>query len=145
MRIKTSRFGEIEIDEARVIRFTEGLIGFPDDKEFIIMEHRSDSPFMWLQSVSKPDLAFVIMNPFQVFPEYLKDLSQEEENALKPDDNETVMIVAIVTIPNGKPEESTLNLMGPVVIDPVTNKGKQVILANSGYSHRHPITFKANK
>jgi flagellar assembly factor FliW len=145
MRIKTSRFGEIEIDEARVIRFTEGLIGFPDDKEFIIMEHRSDSPFMWLQSVSKPDLAFVIMNPFQVFPEYLKDLSQEEENALKPDDNETVMIVAIVTIPKGKPEESTLNLMGPVVIDPVTNRGKQVILANSGYSHRHPIMFKANK
>lgn len=145
MNIKTSRFGEIEIDKERIIQFTDGLIGFPDEKEYIVMEHRSDSPFMWLQSVSKPDLAFVIMNPFQVFPEYLKDISQEEENTLKPDNNETVMIFAIVTIPNGKPEESTLNLMGPVVIDPVTNKGKQVILANSGYSHRHPITFKANK
>ncbi len=145
MRIKTSRFGEIEIDKGRVIKFTEGLIGFPDDREFIIMEHRSDSPFMWLQSVTRPDLAFVIMNPFQVYPEYLKDISQEEENALKPDDNETVMIFAIVTIPNGKPEESTLNLMGPVVIDPATNIGKQVILANSGYSHRHPIMFKADK
>ncbi|MBN1903849.1 MAG: flagellar assembly protein FliW [Deltaproteobacteria bacterium] len=145
MNIKTSRFGDIEIDKGRVIQFTEGLIGFPDEREYIVMEHRSDSPFMWLQAVGNPDLAFVIMNPFQVFPEYLKDISQEEENALKPDNNETVMIFAIVTIPNGKPEESTLNLMGPVVIDPVTNKGKQIILANSGYSHRHPITFKANR
>ncbi len=145
MNIKTSRFGEIEIDKERIIQFTDGLIGFPDEKEYIVMEHRSDSPFMWLQSVNKPDLAFVIMNPFQVFPEYLKDIPQEEENALKPDNNETVMIFAIVTIPNGKPQESTLNLMGPVVIDPVTNKGKQVILANSGYSHRHPIMFKTDK
>ncbi|NLD38857.1 MAG: flagellar assembly protein FliW [Desulfatiglans sp.] len=143
MNIKTSRFGDIEIDKGRVIQFPDGLIGFPDDKEYIVMEHRSDSPFMWLQSVGNPDLAFVIINPFQVYPEYLKDISQEEENALKPDNNETVTIFAIVTIPTGKPHESTLNLMGPVVIDPVTNKGKQVILANSGYSHRHPVTFKA--
>jgi flagellar assembly factor FliW len=142
MIIKTSRFGEIDIDKGRVIQFNEGMIGFPEDKEYIIMEHKSDSPFMWLQSVSSPGLAFVIMNPFQIYPGYLKDISPEEENELKPDKNETVMIFAVVTIPNGKPEESTLNLMGPIVIDPATNKGKQVILANSGYSHCYPITFK---
>ncbi|NLA75615.1 MAG: flagellar assembly protein FliW, partial [Deltaproteobacteria bacterium] len=92
MNIKTSRFGEIEIEEKRIILFNEGLIGFPDEKEYIIIEHRSGSPFMWLQSVNNPDLAFVIMNPFQVFPGYLKDISPEEENILKPDKNEAVMI-----------------------------------------------------
>jgi flagellar assembly factor FliW len=145
MIIKTSRFGDIEIDENRVIQFNEGLIGFPEDKAYIIMEHKNDSPFMWLQSISSPELAFIIINPFQIYPEYLKDISPEEENSLKPDNNETIMIFTIVTIPNGKPEESTLNLMGPVVIDPATNNGKQVILANSGYSHRYPLTFKANR
>jgi flagellar assembly factor FliW len=145
MIIKTSRFGEIDIDKSRFIQFSEGLIGFPEDKEYIIMEHKSDSPFMWLQSVNSPGLAFVIMNPFQIYPGYLKDISPEEENALKPDNNETVMIFAIVTIPNSKPEESTVNLMGPVVVDTVSNKGKQVILANSGYSHRYPLTFKTNR
>jgi|WetSurMetagenome_2_1015567.scaffolds.fasta_scaffold1163280_1 flagellar assembly factor FliW len=142
MIIKTTRFGEIEIDKGRIILFNEGLIGFPENKEYIVMEHKPDSPFMWLQSVNNPGLAFVIMNPFQIFPGYLKDITPEEENALKPDNNETVMIFAIVTIPNGKPEESTVNLMGPVVVDTVTNKGKQVILANSGYSHHHPIAFR---
>ena len=142
MIIKTTRFGEIEIDENRVIHFSEGIIGFPEDKEFVVMEHKPDSPFMWLQSLTSPGLAFVIMNPFLVYPDYLKDLSPEEEKELKPGSNDTVMIFAIVTIPTGKAGESTINLMGPVVIDPEAKEGKQVILANSGYNHRHPLNLK---
>ncbi len=142
MILKTTRFGEIEIDESRVINFPEGLIGFPEDKKYIVMEHKPDSPFMWLQSLTSPGLAFVIMNPFQVYPAYLKDISPEEEKALKPGNNEEVMVFAIVTIPNGRATESTVNLMGPVVIDSEERKGKQVILANSGYNHRHPLNIK---
>ena len=141
MIIKTTRFGEIEIDESRAIHFSEGLAGFPEDEKYIIMEHKPDSPFMWLQSLDSPELAFVIMNPFLVYPDYLKDISPEEEKALKPGSNETVMIFTIVTIPGGRAEESTVNLMGPVVIDQDIKEGKQVILANSGYSHRYPLNL----
>jgi flagellar assembly factor FliW len=142
MIIKTTRFGEIEIDESRAINFAEGIVGFPEDKKYVLMEHKPGSPFMWLQSLNSPGLAFVVMNPFQVFPDYLKDISPEEENTLKPGSNETVMIFSIVTIPSGRADESTVNLMGPVVIDPEIKEGKQVILANSGYSHRHPLNLK---
>ena len=142
MIIRTTRFGEIEIDENRAIHFSEGLIGFPEDKEYIIMEHNTDSPFMWLQSLTTPALAFVIVNPFQVYTDYLKDISPEEENVLRPGKNESVIIFAIVTIPHGRVSESTVNLMGPVVIDPEAKEGKQVILANSDYSYRHPLNFK---
>jgi len=142
MIIKTTRFGEVEIDESRVIHFSEGIVGFPEDKKYVVLEHKPDSPFMWLQSLTSPGLAFVIMNPFLVYPDYLKDMSPEEENALKPGSNESVMIFAIVTIPSGKAAESTVNLMGPVIIDPEAKKGKQVILANSGYKHRHPLNLK---
>ena len=142
MIIRTTRFGEIEIDESRAIHFSEGLIGFPEDNKYIIMEHKPDSPFMWLQSLTTPALAFVIVNPFQIYTNYLKDISPEEENVLKPGKNETVMIFTIVTIPHGRAEESTVNLMGPVVIDPESKKGKQVILTNSDYSHRHPLNLK---
>lgn len=142
MIINTTRFGEIDIDETRTIHFSEGIIGFPEDKEYVVMEHKPGSPFMWLQSLTSPELAFVIMNPFQVYPDYMKNLSPEEENALKPGSNESVMIFAIVTIPSGRAVESTVNLMGPVVIDPEAKEGKQVILANSGYNHRHPLNLK---
>jgi flagellar assembly factor FliW len=142
MIIKTTRFGEVEIDESMVIHFSEGLIGFPDDKKYFILEHKPDSPFMWLQSITSPQLAFVMMDPFQIYPDYLKDVSPEDEIELKPDSNETVMIFTIVTIPHGRAGESTTNLMGPVIIDPVVKEGKQVILANYNYSHCHPLTFK---
>ena len=142
MILKTTRFGEIEIDESSAIHFSEGLVGFPEDKKYFIMEHNPDSPFMWLQSLNSPGLAFVIMNPFLVYPDYLKDISTEEEKNLKPGSNEAVMIFSIVTIPGGRAGESTVNLMGPVVIDPEAKEGKQVILANSGYSHRHPLNLK---
>lgn len=142
MNIKTTRFGEVEIDESRVIHFPEGLIGFPDDKKYIILEHKPNSPFMWLQSLTSPGLAFVIMNPFLVYPDYLKDISPEEEIAMKPGTNETVMIFTIVTIPQGRAGESTTNLLAPVIIDPEAKEGKQAIMANYDYSHRHPINFK---
>ena len=141
MNIKTSRFGEIDIDENRIIYFSEGLVGFPDDKKYVVLEHKPGSPFMWLQSLISPGLAFVIMNPFQVYPEYLKEISPEEEKVLKPGENDNVMIFTIVTIPGGKAEDSSVNLMAPVVIDPAANEGKQVILANSDYNHRHPLNL----
>ena len=142
MIIKTTRFGEIEIDESRAVHFSEGIVGFPDDNKYIVLEHKPESPFMWLQSLTSPGLAFVIMNPFLVYPDYLKDISPEEENDLKPGSNKNVMVFTIVTIPNGRAEESTVNLLGPVIIDPEIKEGKQVILANSGYNHRHPLNIK---
>lgn len=142
MIIQTTRFGNVEIYENRAIHFAEGLVGFPEDNKYAIMEHKPDSPFMWLQSLTSPDLAFVLTNPFLTYPDYLKDISKEEENTLKPGKNNTVMIFAIVTIPNGRVEGSTVNLMGPVVIDDDIKEGKQVILANSGYNHRHPLNLK---
>ena len=145
MIIKTTRFGKIEIDESRAIHFPEGLIGFPEDKDYVVMEHKPGSPFMWLQSLTSPGLAFVITNPFLIYPDYLKEISPEEENMLKPGKDENVMIFAIVTIPPGKSEESTVNLMGPVVIAPDEKAGRQVILANSGYNHRFPLNMNKTK
>ncbi len=142
MIIKTTRFGDVEIDESRVINFKEGLIGFPEDKKYIIMDHKPGSPFMWLQSLTSPELAFVVMDPFQVYPDYLKEISPEEEREMETGNNEPVIIFAIVTIPGGRVTESTVNLMGPIVVDPEAKEGKQVILASSGYSHRHPLNLK---
>ena len=81
VNIKTTRFGEVEIDENCAIHFPDGLLGFQEQKDYIILEHKPDSPFCWLQSWTSPDLAFVITNPFLVKNNYLEDLSPDE-NAL---------------------------------------------------------------
>ena len=140
--IKTARFGEIEVDESKTIHFKDGLPGFQKNKDFIILEHKPGSPFLWLQSMDTPALAFVMINPFLIKRDYLQALSKEEEALLKNENNDELIVFTLVTIPRGQAEKATANLMGPIVIESGTRNAKQVILANSGYSHCQPIILK---
>lgn len=140
--IKTARFGEIEVDESKTIHFKDGLPGFQKNKDFIILEHKPGSPFLWLQSMDTPALAFVMINPFLIKRDYLQALSKEEEALLKNENDDELIVFTLVTIPRGQAEKATANLMGPIVIESRTRNAKQVILANSGYSHCQPIILK---
>lgn len=137
--IKTTRFGELKIDQEGVIHFPEGLLGFQDNKDYVILEHREDSPFCWLQSMNSPELAFVLTNPLIVMKEYLENLSSDEKKLFKTENGGNPIIFALVTIPPGEVEKMTVNLLGPLVIDAASRTGRQVILVNSGYSHHHPF------
>ena len=139
LTINTTRFGEMELEENRVIYFPEGLLGFLEYKKYVILEHKPDSPFCWLQSVELPSLAFVMINPFMVKNDYLEKLSPDEKRFFSKENGDETIVFTIVTIPPGKVEEMTVNLLGPLVIDVKTRTGRQVILNNSGYNHRHPL------
>jgi flagellar assembly factor FliW len=138
---KTTRFGEIEVDESRAIHFADGLPGFHDKRDFIILEHKPGSPFLWLQSMDTPDLAFVMINPFLMKSDYLQDLSPEEEALLKNKNDDEIIVFSLVTIPRGQVEKATVNLMGPIVVESKSRNARQVILANSGYSHCQQMIF----
>ncbi|MFC1825504.1 flagellar assembly protein FliW [Thermodesulfobacteriota bacterium] len=139
MKTETLRFGVIEVEEERVIHFPDGILGFPENKDFVIMEHKPDSPFMWLQSMSTPELAFVITNPFLVKPDYLDNLTPGERAFFSTENGNNLTIFVLVTIPPGQVEKMTVNLLGPLAIDIESRTGKQVILPNSGYHHRYPL------
>ena len=139
VRLKTSRFGEIEIDQTRSLHFPEGILGFPEQKEYVILEHKPGSPFCWLQSMESPDLAFVMVDPLLVRSDFLEGLSPSDRRWFEPEDGVQKAVFALVTIPPGRVDQMTVNLLGPVLIDLKTRTARQVILANSGYSHRHPF------
>ena len=138
-KIQTSRFGEIEVDDHRVIQFREGILGFPKQKSYAIIENTKGSPFLWLQSMEVPELAFVVTNPFSFKKDYLQSLSTEELSLFKNEEGTDWVIFSLVTVPAGHPEKATMNLLGPLVIDTKMRSGRQVILPNSGYSHRQPL------
>jgi len=141
--IETTRFGRLEMEQSRIIHFPAGLLGFPANKDFVILEHKPNSPFCWLQSVDSPALAFVLTNPFLVQTDYLEGLSPTEKEIFGQGENGSQKVVfVLVTIPRGEPEKMTVNLLGPLVIDIATKTGSQVVLADSHYSHRHPFTFQ---
>lgn len=138
-QIKTTRFGDVEIEENRCIRFPLGLPGFPEQRHFALMEHRPGSPFMWLQSTDTPDLAFVVMDPFLIVSDYLQDLSDQDRAMVSGENGARPLLLSIVNIPPGEPRKMTANLLGPLVIDVNSRTGKQVILSGSGYHTRHPV------
>ncbi|MCF8061393.1 MAG: flagellar assembly protein FliW [Deltaproteobacteria bacterium] len=137
MQIKTTRFGEIELDEDRLLRFPEGMIGFPDMKNYVLLEHKPGSPFMWLQSTESPDLAFVLINPHLIQGDYLERIPSKERSQLAGENGRDPLLFAVVTIPPGEPQKMTVNLLGPVVIDVPARTGRQIILADSGFNTRH--------
>ncbi|MFO7785827.1 MAG: flagellar assembly protein FliW [Thermodesulfobacteriota bacterium] len=139
IHIQTTRFGEIELEENRLILFPEGMIGFPQMKNYVLLEHKPGSPFMWLQSAEAPDLAFVLINPHLIRSDYPRQIPLHGGSPTAGEDDREPLVFAIVTIPPGEPGKMTANLLGPVVIDAGTRTGKQVILADSGFDTRHQL------
>jgi flagellar assembly factor FliW len=149
LQIATTRFGALEIQEEQIIHMPSGIIGFPDQRKYVLLEQKKGSPFMWLQSVDNGALAFVLIDPLLFKPDYKVEIGPEdaEDLGLKNGGNEA-QIMAIVNILNrgedGKPTAITANLLGPIVINPEKKLAKQVVLYGGQYSHRHPIPLAKN-
>jgi len=139
MQLVTKHFGTIEIEDKGIIDFPEGLPGFEDVKKFILLSSQEEGAlFQWLQSVDKPDLAFVVINPMAFKPDYDIDIPDDEVAILEINDLSKVLVFTIVVVPEDI-TKMTANLMAPIIINTVTNKAKQVVVEKSGYKTRHYI------
>lgn len=141
MKIKTKFYGEVEVAAEEIIHFPAGLPGFEEDKEYIYLQH-GDSVFGCLQSCQQTEVAFIVLSPFTICPDYDFELTTENQAELKISKLEEVLVLVIVTIPPGKPEEATVNLQAPIVVNRIAKKGMQVILSDSGYPLRCPLWSK---
>lgn len=133
MKLKTARFGEIEISQEDIIEFSEGLLGFDPFHRFVILNSSDNSPFRWLQSLDDGSLAFVIIEPLNFLFEYDLDISDADAAKLGLQKPEDVIIYVIVTIPENI-RDMTANLQGPLIINALTRKGRQIISTNHAHS-----------
>lgn len=133
----------MKIEKEKIIHFPEGIPAFEEEKEFVIILNH-DSPFSYLQSVKDKDLSFIIINPFEIFNDYDIIIPETARNRLKIEKQEDVMIYTIVVIPENI-ENTTTNLLGPIVINTREMLGKQVILDDERYSTKHFIFNKDSK
>jgi flagellar assembly factor FliW len=140
LKVNSTRFGEIEVPADHVIEMPQGMIGFPHLHRYVLIRHREDSPFFWLQSVEAPELAFVVINPLLFDPRYKFTLSTAETNLLGVERPEDVQVWVVVTIPPGQPEKMTANLKAPVVINLANRRAAQIILDDPNYAVQHPLT-----
>ncbi len=142
MKLKTSRFGETEVNEDLIFTFIEPILGYDHLKQFVLIDNNPESPFKWLQSVEDPNIAFPISFPSYFGINYEFVIPEEKSQKLEMKGIENVITFNIVCIPQGKAEESTINLAGPLVINAENKKGMQLILANTKYSVKHRLFSK---
>ncbi len=145
MKIKTTRFGEIEVEEHTLVSIPGGLIGFPDQERYVIIEHKPGSPFFWLQAVNRPDLAFVIANPYAFKQDYEVKVSEAVLTDLGIAGQQDMALYVIVTVPHGRPQDMTANLLGPLIINTKSRVVRQIILDDERYSHQHPLISPKSK
>ena len=125
--VPTSRFGKLSINPEKIITMTSPFLGFPNSKRFIIKPHGDESPFLWLQSLDDPKLAFVATQATLLIPEYQAEIPSLVRQELQGSPDQPLDILLILTIPRENPEGMTANLLGPVAINPKTRLAKQVL------------------
>lgn len=140
MRIDTKNFGEIEIDDDKLIKFPSGIIGFPELMDFALIhdEDKGLGSIHWLQSIEEPNFAMPVMDPLVVKPDYNPVVDDEILKPLGELNLEELLVLVTVTVP-GDLTKMSVNLCGPIVINAGTRLATQVIVDGEDCPVKYPI------
>lgn len=121
-----TRLGQRTIAAERILHFPRGIIGFEQLHRFTLLQIKADSPFLMLQSIDDPEQGLLVTDPYSFMERYEIKVGDTEQKILQLQDRKHVAVLVTVTIPAGRPQDTTLNLSGPIVINTVTRVGLQV-------------------
>ena len=138
-KINTMRFGEIEVEDEKVVHFKKGIPAFEDEHEFVIIPYDEESPYYFMQSLKSPELAFLITTPFIFFPEYQIEVDDDTMTELDIKNSEDVLLYSIITIPNGSIRYMTANLLAPLVLNTENMQAKQLVMEKTRYTTKHRL------
>ncbi|MBQ7577773.1 MAG: flagellar assembly protein FliW [Synergistaceae bacterium] len=138
MKIKTSRFGEVEYKQEDVLFFPRGIPAFENMHEWILAGNE-DSAIKWLQSVNDGDLALPVTSPDAIQPDYNARIPEDELKMVGSINPADLALLIVVSIPPAAPWNMTANLRAPILINLKTHKAVQVIALNEEYPIRHII------
>ncbi|MBI5682833.1 MAG: flagellar assembly protein FliW [Deltaproteobacteria bacterium] len=142
INFKSVVFGDIGVEADKIITFSCGLLGFPDMKRFIVMEYEKDIPFMCLQAVDEPCIAFIVIDPVLANKDYHIAVKEKEVAALGEPDSENLIVFVIVSISKDTPSKATANLRAPLIVNLSSRTGRQIVLDDEDLSIKYPL-FKS--
>lgn len=141
MKIQTVHFGIVEINEKDIISFPEGIPGFEEVHQFVLLGNGGDdTTFFWLQSIDKPEVCFVATDPFVIYNGYTVDVEDMDLAVLEISNPEMVLTLVIVVVPENI-IDARVNLKAPVIINIDKKLGKQVLQQNE----QLPIRYYFNR
>lgn len=142
MHIHSKFLGTVEIEEKDIFTFPNGLLGLEEFKKYVLLPIDAKMPLALLQSTEEKEIGFVVAYPFAFKQDYTFHINDEDKKQLEIEKEEDVIAYSIVTLKETF-QDSTLNLLAPVVINMKKKIGKQIILQDHGaYPLRYPIAIK---
>lgn len=128
MKLMTDSIGEIEYSEENVIKFADGIPGFEECKDFVlVLSEYPELPFHYLQSVERADVVLVVTNPFLFVDNYDFNIEDEIVEDLEIETPQDLLVYSVVTIPK-KVKYATINLTAPIIVNIKNNRGRQIVL-----------------
>lgn len=129
-KIVSGQFGELEVAENYIFSFPNGILGFEDEKRFIVVGEESIAPFKWLISMDNPNIGFPIVSPWFV------NMDFDVEDTI--DLEEKVPMVVVNT--NKETKKSTANLRAPIFLCVKDRTGYQKLYENSPFSTEEEVS-----
>lgn len=126
-----------------VITFREGIPGFEEHTQFMILEE-GDGVFYYLQAVNAPQIILPIINPYLIKPDYRPSIPEKYFQKLGGGTTDDYIMYTVVTL-RETVEESTINLQAPILIHVGHLVGIQVIVEDTQYTARHKIVELVNE
>ena len=138
MRIETKLFGEIDVDESKLITFVSGIVGFPDLKDFLLVhDTESSQSIRWLQSIQEPAFAMPVIDPLFIMPDYNPNVEDELLKPLDIKDEDDTLVLVTITVPHDLTKMS-VNLKAPIIINGNSRLANQII-TDDDYMVKYPI------
>lgn len=141
MKVNTKIFGEVDIEEEKLITFAGGIVGFPELTQFALIHDEEKGVgvgIRWLQSMQEPGFAMPVMDPLLVCPDYNPEVEDDLLKELGELNEDNLLVLVTVTVPSDLTKMS-VNLKGPIVINSHTRKASQVIVEGDAYTVKFPI------
>jgi flagellar assembly factor FliW len=133
-----AKFGEVTVEATSILTFHDGIPGFERLKRYGLVQIDEEAPFLRLLSMDEPAVAFVILNPMSIWPDYSPQLGPDDLQGLDLASTEDLELYCIVTL-SSDPQHVTANLKGPIAINTAGMTARQIILMDDKYMTKHSL------
>ncbi len=141
MNDTTTLNSEPLLADDRKLPLVLNLVGFERSPEFHLLSRPSEEPFQRLQSLSDPQLEFLVVEPHHIHQDYQLEVNPRDTAHLGLARDEDALVLNVVTIHS--PGRVTANLRGPILINRQTAQGRQVVPDNAWeFSLQHPVQIE---
>lgn len=143
--LEHTRFGTLDFTDEDVITLSGGLLGFAQSTRFLLLDLGHKGSFRWLQSLDEPALAFLVVDPCDYVQGYGIELADEEAAALQIGEETPTLVLTTASIPDSRPQDMTINLAGPIVINLEARLGRQMVVDDERIPVRHRVFGEAEE